>query len=102
MDAAWERGDRELAGLELAPSEYVRRNVFFTSQPLDEPPRRQQLWEILDLMDAGSSLLFSSDYPHWDTDDPTLILTTGLPPHLRERIQWQTAVELFGRERLGL
>jgi uncharacterized protein len=101
MDEAWERGDRELAGLEHAPSEYVRRNVFFTTQPLDEAPDRRQLWMLLDEMDAGHTLLFSSDYPHWDTDDPQLTLATKLPAHLRDRIQWQTALELFG-DRLGL
>ncbi len=47
MDRAWELGDRELAGLSVAPSETVRRNVRFTTQPLDEPPVQQQLWDIL-------------------------------------------------------
>jgi uncharacterized protein len=101
MDDAWEKGNRELAGIERAPSEYVREHVRFTTQPLDEPADRRDLWRLLDLMDADRTLLFSSDYPHWDTDDPTLTLQTRLPQHLRQRIAWQSAVEVFG-PRLGL
>src|SRR5262249_28742517 len=43
MDEAWEQGDRELAGIELAPSEYISRNVRFTTQPVDEPIDRRHL-----------------------------------------------------------
>jgi predicted TIM-barrel fold metal-dependent hydrolase len=101
MDDAWERGDRELAGIERAPSAYVRDHLRFTTQPLDEPADRRDLWKILELMDADRTLLFSSDYPHWDTDDPDLILRTRLPHHLRDRIAWRSAAETFGA-RLGL
>ena len=101
MDRAWELGDRELAGLSIAPSETVRRNVRFTSQPLDEPPLPQQLWDILDLMHAGETVMFSSDYPHWDQDDPRLIMGSRLPAHLRGPIGHETAMACYGK-RLGL
>jgi uncharacterized protein len=101
MDRAWELGDRELAGLTVAPSETVRRNVRFTTQPLDEPPDQKQLWEILDLMHAEETVMFSSDYPHWDTDNPRLIMRGRLPEHLRKPIAQDTALACFG-DRLGL
>jgi predicted TIM-barrel fold metal-dependent hydrolase len=46
---------------------------------------------------AEQTLMFSSDYPHWDGDSPT----KGLPrlePALRDRIMWQTAAELYNLE----
>jgi len=101
MDRAWELGDRELAGLTMAPSETVRRNVRFTTQPLDEPPDQKQLWEILDLMHAEETVMFSSDYPHWDTDNPRLIIRGRLPERLRKPIAQDTALTCFG-DRLGL
>jgi uncharacterized protein len=101
MDRAWEMGDRVLAGLTRAPSETVRRNVRFTTQPLDEPPVQKQLWDILDLMHAEETVMFSSDYPHWDTDDPRIIMRSRIPEHLRKPIANQTALACFGR-RLGL
>lgn len=101
MDDAWAAGDRRLAGLERPPSAYVRDNVRFTTQPVDEPDDISQLWRLLEMMDAGRTLMFSSDYPHWDTDAPKVTLTARLPQHLRERIAWRTAAECFGT-RLGL
>jgi predicted TIM-barrel fold metal-dependent hydrolase len=101
MDRAWEQGDGELAGLRRPPSEYVADNVRFTTQPLDEPPKLQQLWDLLELVDAGRTLMFSSDYPHWDTDDPRLIMNSRIPADLRRRVAYETAVECFG-PRLGL
>lgn len=100
-DRAYEQGDGELAGIERKPSEYLADNIRFTTQPLDEPPRREELWSMLDMMQAERTLLFSSDYPHWDTDDPTTILRSRLPERLRQRIASENAIETFGA-RLGL
>jgi uncharacterized protein len=101
MDRAWEHGDRELAGLRRAPSEYVADNVRFTTQPLDEPPELGQLWELLDLVDASRTLMFSSDYPHWDTDDPRVIMSSRLPAAMRRAIAFENAADCFG-SRLAL
>ena len=100
MDEAWRRGEKELAGIERAPSEYISRNVRFTTQPIDEPGDRRDLWAVIDAMDV-STLLFSSDYPHWDTDDPTVALRTMLPARVRDQVAWRNAVDCFGG-RLGL
>ena len=101
MDRAWEQGNGELAGLKRAPSEYVTDNVRFTTQPLDEPPKLSQLWDLLELVDARRTLMFSSDYPHWDTDDPRLVMSSRLPAPLRRAIAFENAAECFG-PRLGL
>jgi uncharacterized protein len=101
MDRAWEQGDRTLAGLPRAPSEYLVENVRFTTQPLDEPEQLRDLWTLLELLDADRTLMFSSDYPHWDTDDPLLILNTRIPKPMREAVAAGTARECFG-PRLGV
>jgi uncharacterized protein len=101
MDKAWELGDGELSGILRKPSEYVFDNVRFTTQPLDEPPKREMLWDILEMVHAERTVMFSSDYPHWDNDNPRLILSTRLPRHLRRRIGFETARETFGA-RAGL
>jgi predicted TIM-barrel fold metal-dependent hydrolase len=40
--------------------------------------------------------MFSSDYPHWDFDDPRHVLTT-LPAEIRDRVKAQNAIETYGR-----
>ena len=39
--------------------------------------------------------MFSSDYPHWDYDDPKHALTS-LPAPVRERVRAANAVETYG------
>jgi uncharacterized protein len=101
MDNAYEQGDRELAGLSKSPSETLRSNVRFTTQPLDEPPEQRQLWDLLEMLHADETVMFSSDYPHWDTDDPRIIMKSRLPEHLRRPIAQDVALACFG-DRLGL
>jgi len=51
------------------PSEYVREHVWFTTQPIEEPDNPQHLAEVIEWL-GWDRLMFSTDYPHWDFDDP--------------------------------
>jgi predicted TIM-barrel fold metal-dependent hydrolase len=95
MDSAWQRHGAN-AGLERRPSEYVLDQMRFTTQPMDEPSDPRALWPMLDAMEAERTLMFSSDYPHWDADDPQVIMKTRLPERLRDRVAAATALECFG------
>lgn len=99
MDNIWKRRGGASVSLQRPPSHYVREQVRFTTQPYDEPQKPSQLALLLEAMHAEETLIFSSDYPHWDTDEPQLILTHRLPTRYRERVAYQTASETFG-ERL--
>ncbi len=78
LDTVWERQRRELPHLSMRPSEYLRRNVWFTTQPIEEPERPADLLDVLEWV-GHDRLLFSSDYPHWDNDDPRHAFTVPLP-----------------------
>ena len=73
LDKAFDTLRSEVAHLKLKPSEYIKRNVWWTSQPMDEPENRRFLADIFDWL-GWDRLLFSSDYPHWDFDDPTRVI----------------------------
>ncbi|RCK69367.1 amidohydrolase [Desertihabitans brevis] len=81
--------------LRRLPSEYVAEHVRLTSQPIEEPPHPQQLEQVLAMVDAGRTLMFSSDYPHWDNDNPE-VLFRRVDPAVRARIMGGTAAELYG------
>jgi predicted TIM-barrel fold metal-dependent hydrolase len=100
-DVMW-RLDKNVKGLrdevpwvKRLPSEYVVDHVRFTSQPLPEPRRREHLHVLCDIVHADRTLMFSSDYPHWDFDSPRHALTS-LPAGIRERVRVDNAVETFG------
>jgi hypothetical protein len=69
MDKHWERLRVETPHVKRPPSEYVRQHVWFTSQPIEEPEQPQHLAEIIEWL-GWDRLMFSTDYPHWDFDDP--------------------------------
>lgn len=68
LDAAWSKM-RDEAPLALKPSEYFRRNLWFATQPMDEPERPRHVRQVFEWI-GFDRLVYSSDYPHWDFDDP--------------------------------
>ncbi|MGG1516295.1 amidohydrolase family protein [Paenibacillus oryzisoli] len=80
--------------LKRLPSEYVRDHCFITTQPIEEPDNPKHLAAMFEMFDAENMLLFSSDYPHWDFDDPTKILR-WLPEDKQRKIFSENARKLF-------
>lgn len=94
LDRQWHEHGREVPWLTRAPSEYFREQVRVTSQPIEEPPRPRQLDDYLEWIDAGQTLMFSTDYPHWDFDSPQFV-TGRLPKGLRGSVLAANARELY-------
>ena len=69
MDKHWERMRKETPHVKRPPSEYVREHFWFTTQPIEEPENPADLAEIMEWV-GYDRLMFSTDYPHWDFDDP--------------------------------
>ncbi|HVZ08551.1 amidohydrolase family protein [Rhodopila sp.] len=85
MDAQWRKLKRELPRLKKAPSEYMRTNVWFTTQPIEEPDPRTQLAEVFDWI-GWDRVLFATDYPHWDFDDPAHALPMKMTEAQRQAV----------------
>ena len=96
LDHEWRQSPASLPRLKRKPSEYVRRNSRFTTQPVVEPHKPGALAKVLDMVYAHETLMFSSDYPHWDFDDPHRVLVgRGITHELRRRIFIETPRELY-------
>lgn len=93
MDAVYAaRGPEN--GLKRKPSDYVKDNIWFTTQPLDLPEDKIEFTDSLEWMDAEKILLFSSDYPHWTFDNPAWVVK-HLPERMRDKIMFQNSIDLF-------
>lgn len=99
LDRSWEAMRAEVPQLERRPSEVFREHFWFTTQPVDEPERADDLIKVIDQMQMRDRILFSSDYPHWDYDDPDRALPAATPAELREQIFRTNAERLFRFER---
>ena len=93
LDADYKALRKETPWLRRLPSEYAREHVRLTTQPLEQPPNVRHLWSALEAIDGEHTLLFASDYPHWDFDDPSLV---PLPTEWKPRIFAENARELYG------
>jgi predicted TIM-barrel fold metal-dependent hydrolase len=95
LDQEWRNFRADVPWVKKRPSEYVMKAVKFTTQPIDEPPHPEDLFPFFDLMDAGRTLMFSSDYPHYDNDDPHIVGRRLLPQKLRNEIMANNAMDMF-------
>ena len=79
LDQNWKRMKDEVPHLRRAPSEYLREHFWVSTQPMEEAETPEHLIEVMNWI-GWDKILFASDYPHWDFDDPF----TALPPSLSE------------------
>jgi uncharacterized protein len=101
LDTNWRALRSDTPWLERKPSEVAREHVRFTTQPLEHTDGGDGLlWEMLAAAGAPDTLLFASDYPHWDFDDSAFMFKR-LPEAWRAKVLHENAVAFYG-ERLGL
>jgi hypothetical protein len=95
LDRLYDELRDEVPELLRRPSEYLREHVWMTTQPVDEPERPEHLLQVFERI-GRDRLLFATDYPHWDYDDPVRAFPTPLPAGLRERVYAGNALALYG------
>jgi predicted TIM-barrel fold metal-dependent hydrolase len=95
MDRVWKRLRSETPELKRLPSETIRSQVWFTTQPMEEPENTQHLADAIEWI-GWDRLLFASDYPHWDFDDPARALQLRTTEAQREGFFLTNAQRLYG------
>ncbi|HET8996184.1 MAG TPA: amidohydrolase family protein [Acetobacteraceae bacterium] len=95
MDRQWAKLRREIPQVKRPPSEYMRTNVWYTTQPIEEPDPRSQLADVFDWL-GWDRVLFATDYPHWDFDDPAQALPLKMTEQQRRAVFLENAKAVFG------
>ena len=95
LDKDWRSLRDELPWLTRQPSDYIVDHIRLTTQPFVEPEKRSHLHALLEIIHADQTLLYSSDYPHWDFDHPQRALA-GVPDETRSRVLAGNALDLYG------
>ena len=94
MDREWERNRKETPHLRQRPSEYLRQHFWFCTQPMEEPEDPAHINEIFEWI-GWDRMMYSSDYPHWDYDDPRVALNFKMTPAQRAGILRENARALY-------
>lgn len=96
LDARWKEFRPDTPWVRRAPSEYIVEQIRLTTQPIDEPPNPRHLEQVFEMVDARRTLMFSTDYPHFDLNYPGR--TIGMiPESIRGRVCFENALESFER-----
>jgi predicted TIM-barrel fold metal-dependent hydrolase len=95
LDNEYMMRSNECPQLKMKPSEYMRR-MYYSVQPIEIPDDLSILQTTFKMIDAEHRLMYSSDYPHWDFDLPSVIYDLPfLSEQAKRNILGETAREVF-------
>jgi predicted TIM-barrel fold metal-dependent hydrolase len=96
LDRAWENLKAETPAVVRPPSEYIRDHFWLTTQPMEEPHESAHLRDTIEWI-GWDRLLFATDYPHWDYDDPRYAMKLSPTSEQREAFFSGNARSLYLR-----
>jgi len=94
LDREYRQGRIEVPWIKKLPSTHIRERLKLSTQPTEDISADQWV-KLVDLMETDEILVFSTDYPHFDFDDPNMAIPKALPDDLREKIFWKNAAEFY-------
>jgi predicted TIM-barrel fold metal-dependent hydrolase len=94
LDAHWRKMASEVPQVKRPPSEYIRRNLYVSTQPMEEPADSKHLRQTLEWI-GWDRIVFATDYPHWDFDDPRTAFKCELSEAERHAIFRGNAEQLY-------
>lgn len=94
LDNLWNRMRDEVPHVNRAPSEHLKEHFWFTTQPVEESERPADLLDTIRWI-GSDRLMFATDYPHWDYDDPQRAFKIDLSGEDRKAIFRENGVALF-------
>jgi predicted TIM-barrel fold metal-dependent hydrolase len=94
LDTNWRACRSEIPWCRRRPSDYLWDHVRFATQPLESPDDPAQLLAAIEFLRPWDTLLYASDFPHWDFDEPEQTLRQ-LPAQWRDNVRWRNAQAFF-------
>lgn len=86
---------REIPWVQKLPTEYFRNNIRVTTQPYEVASDPEAMIKSLETIGGEDFLLFATDYPHWDADDPTYVADL-LPKAWLPKVFYENGRDTFG------
>ncbi len=98
LDREYVSARKDVPFLTDKPSTYIRRSMFFATQPLEEPDRIADLAQFISLMEGEDIVVFASDWPHLDFDHPMRAMQIPVPDDQLAKIMGGNGMRLLGLE----
>ena len=100
FDKNWKAQRSETPWVKQPPSRYILDHVYLTTYPLEAAPEPTYLHQVLEMIEADRTLLFSSNYPGWELGDP-FEMVRDVPPGLQRRVMSANALAVYGERLLA-
>jgi predicted TIM-barrel fold metal-dependent hydrolase len=97
LDKEYSERRTDVPLLKERPSTYLRQ-MYFATQPIEEPERMADMATLMSLFDGENSVVFASDWPHHDFDHPDKVLQIPLSDEARRKVMGLNAARLLGLE----
>lgn len=102
LDTEYSMRRSELTLLRQPPSAYIKR-FFFGTQPLERVPTNRYLQYVFEMIEGENCLMFATDWPHHDFDNPVTIRRLSfLPEAARDRILGGNACRVMRFQPVGV
>ncbi|MFW5917883.1 MAG: amidohydrolase family protein [Haloferacaceae archaeon] len=72
LDAEYMKRQSEAPLLTKRPSKYLQE-FYYGTQPMEQPSNPRYLEYVFEMIGGPDRLMYTSDYPHWDYDPPSVI-----------------------------
>ena len=95
LDQHYKAMRKDVPWLKKLPSEYITERCFFGTQPIEEPPKKEYLHSIVEMMEGYNNIVYASDYPHWDCDSPEFAMKL-FKQEWKENILYNNAAKMYG------
>jgi uncharacterized protein len=95
MDRVWEENREVVPFLTERPSAYMRRQMYYATQPIEEPEKLRDMADIIRII-GEDSVLFASDFPHHDFDHPKKVFDIPVEPDVKRKIMGQSGLAVLG------
>jgi len=99
LDDHYLQNSQDVPVLSKRPSEYIRDQYYFTTQPLGHTENAEHLAMQLEIAGGADTILFSSDHPHPDFDPPSELfgpLRSRFDEDEIRGMMGETAADVFG------
>jgi predicted TIM-barrel fold metal-dependent hydrolase len=96
MDKYHQEYRRIVPVLERKPSEYLREQMWFATQPIEEPEDPTHLVDTIRHI-GEDRVIFASDWPHHDFDHPRGIVNLPMSQELKRKVMGENALNAFTR-----
>lgn len=94
LDRLWEQLGAEVPHVRRPPSQYMAESFYFSTQPIEEPEDPKDLPGIFEEV-GWDRLLYASDYPHWDYDDPKYAFKASMPDEQMQKLMRDNALGVY-------